>query len=338
MSDKMKVATRADVAKRANVSETIVSYVMNNNRCVDAEKRRRVLKAAKELNYRPNAIARALSGKNSSQILFVVDTPDNERLIHLLSELEQYAYNKGSLVSLCTTRNDLEFVRQIVGRMFDGVIISSARLYEEYIQELIDAGIPTVLLLSHEYNLTTGVSKIDTGLKTAARDAVHYLYDSGRRNIIYLDRTDPNGVSSDLSDGRLCGFARGMEELGYEWKSRVIAGCVSEESMKSRIKEFIMSDKVDAIIARYDKLAVSALKTITSMGLKIPEEIALMGFDNTSACEIVTPCLTSVRFDDAGIAKEAVDMIYQMRAGIERTDTVYFPCEIVKRESTKNGC
>ena len=74
---KIKCATRADVAREANVSETIVSYVMNNNRYVAAEKRKRVLEAAEKLNYSPNNMALALSGKDSKQLLFIVDTPES---------------------------------------------------------------------------------------------------------------------------------------------------------------------------------------------------------------------------------------------------------------------
>ena len=109
---RIKCATRADVAREANVSETIVSYVMNNNRYVAAEKRKRVLEAAEKLNYSPNNMALALSGKDSKQLLFIVDTPESERLGSMLGSLDKYAYEKGSVVTLCACRNDESFVSQ----------------------------------------------------------------------------------------------------------------------------------------------------------------------------------------------------------------------------------
>ena len=122
---KIKCATRADVAREANVSETIVSYVMNNNRYVAAEKRKRVLEAAEKLNYSPNNMALALSGKDSKQLLFIVDTPESERLGSMLGSLDKYAYEKGSVVTLCACRNDESFVSRILSRRFDGIVISS---------------------------------------------------------------------------------------------------------------------------------------------------------------------------------------------------------------------
>lgn len=116
---KIKCATRADVAREANVSETIVSYVMNNNRYVAAEKRKRVLEAAEKLNYSPNNMALALSGKDSKQLLFIVDTPESERLGSMLGSLDKYAYEKGSVVTLCACRNDESFVSRILSERFD---------------------------------------------------------------------------------------------------------------------------------------------------------------------------------------------------------------------------
>ena len=97
--------TRADVAKYAGVSETIVSYVLNNNRYVAAEKRERVKRAVAELNYHPNVIARALRKKTSRQILLITDIVIDEFFGEILYQLDKYAYDKGYLVSLCKLRD-----------------------------------------------------------------------------------------------------------------------------------------------------------------------------------------------------------------------------------------
>ena len=133
--------TRADVAKAAGVSETIVSYVVNNNRYVAKEKRQRVEEAIRALNYRPNNMARALKGKKSNQILFIADHITNEYFSSIVSAMDQYAYEAGYLISLCANRNTPEFVSQVISRQYDGIVISSASFPEEYVSQFIQAGI-----------------------------------------------------------------------------------------------------------------------------------------------------------------------------------------------------
>lgn len=117
--------TRSDVAKAAGVSETIVSYVINNNRYVAKEKRQRVEEAIAALHYRPNNVARALKGKRSNQLLFIADQITNEYFSRIVSEMDKYAYEAGFLISLCANRNTPEFVSQVISRQYDGIIISS---------------------------------------------------------------------------------------------------------------------------------------------------------------------------------------------------------------------
>ena len=129
MDQKRSPVTRKDIALEAGVSETIVSYVMNNNRYVDKEKRKRVLEAVEKLGYRPNPIARALKGKRMNHILFITDQLISEHFSLLLSELEKNAYDLGYIISLCGNRNTRQFVDDIIGRCYDGGIISSRRIH-----------------------------------------------------------------------------------------------------------------------------------------------------------------------------------------------------------------
>ncbi len=128
------VPTRKDVAKLAGVSTTIVSYVVNNNRYVEKSKKEKVLKAIKKLNYKPNSIARAMKGKNSNHIAFIVDRINSGNFSQLIDKIDEYAYQRGALVSLLSNKNTDEFMRQVITRRFDGVIISSISFSEERIR------------------------------------------------------------------------------------------------------------------------------------------------------------------------------------------------------------
>ena len=181
--------TRADVAKAAGVSETIVSYVVNNNRYVAKEKRQRVEEAIRALNYRPNNMARALKGKKSNQILFIADHITNEYFSSIVSAMDQYAYEAGYLISLCANRNTPEFVSQVISRQYDGIIVSSASFPEEYVSQLSQAGIPVVVFRRRLHlKPMEHAALMETGLYTGARKAVRHLMEKGCRNIVYVDR------------------------------------------------------------------------------------------------------------------------------------------------------
>ena len=328
-------ATRRDVADLAGVSETIVSYVMNGNRYVSQEKRERVLAAAKQLNYSPSNAALALRGKSSGQVLFIVDNPANERLSYLMSRMEQWGYEKKAVVTQCAMRNDPEFIRQMIRRRFDGIVISSMVLEESYIQEFVNAGIPTVLLMTRDYDHVHGAAKIGTGLYRGIRNAVQFLRSRGSSSFLYLDRISVRNHFSDMTDNRLRAFADSMEEIGCDWQERVVTGCSGEEMAEERIRELVLKFHADAIIGRNDQVACIALRQLKKMNLRIPEDIQVIGLDDSSVCRFVTPALSSIRLNDDGIAEATIDMIYGMRAGKSYEKTKHFEHQIIERESTR---
>ena len=168
---KYKQVTRKDVAEEAGVSVTIVSYVINNNRYVDKEKRIKVEEAIKKLHYKPNSIARALKGKKLNHIVFIADQIVTEHFSLLVSELDKHAYDLGYMISLCSNRNTQQFIDSIISRQYDGVIISSISFDKEYIKQLIAADIPVVLLVNRDYDDIEGAAKIENGLYECAISA-----------------------------------------------------------------------------------------------------------------------------------------------------------------------
>lgn len=326
--------TRADVAKKAGVSVTVVSYVLNNNRYVDKDKRDRVLKAVKELNYTPNTLARALKGKGSKHIIFIVENTTNERFGILVGEMDKFAYEKGYVVSLCANQNKPELIQSIIARRFDGVIISSISFPDEYINQLINAGIPVVLMLNRDYEAIEGVAKLDTGLYQGARDCVKYLYNQGRRNIIYIDRISGRDHFSNMSDYRYRGFIHQLQEYGLPHQNNIITGCSTEDQVRMKLYEYMAGHPVDAILGRNDRMACIAMNAVLRKGIRVPEDIGVVGFDDSSICRLVKPTLTSVRMQEEKIAKAAIDMLYRMHTEPSVPEKVNFLTELVTRHST----
>ena len=335
MNEVKKKITRKDVAAFAGVSETVVSYVMNENRYVNIDKRRRVQDAIKKLNYSPNPIARSLKGKNSRHIMFIADQIDNEHFGKIIKEMDKFAYEKGYIISLVSNRNDEKFIEHIIARQVDGIIISSMSFPEEGIQRLIEAGLPVVLMMNKDYEEDLKACKIYSGLYMGARDLVKYLKNKGRKNILYIDRMSQRGNFSTINDQRYGGYIAESKKLGMKnLDGKIISYCKTESEIEKRIIEKITADKsIDAIMARNDYLAMVAISAVKNMGLRVPQDISIAGFDNSTIAKFSTPSLTTVEIDRETIGKNAVDMLCDMLDGKEPTK-VYVKTKFIEREST----
>lgn len=329
--------TRADVARLAQVSETVVSYVINNNRYVAQDKRKRVEEAIRTLNYRPNNIARALKGKQSNQILFIADNITNEYFSNIVSAMDKYAYDSGYLISLCANRNTPEFVAQVISRQYDGIIVSSVTFPEEYVKRFAQAGIPVVVFRRVRHQRPSGnVAILGAGLYVGARAAVRHLIQKGCRNIIYVDRISSRGHFSTPDDLRFSGFIDEMKENGFGVDEQsIVKGCSTQEELKEAIKLLIsQGEGADGIFGRNDMLACVAMSAVQELGWRIPEDIRVIGFDDSSISRLYSPKLSTIRLKQEEIAAAAINMLNQMINGTQPED-VDFDITLIERESTE---
>lgn len=334
--------TRADVAKYAGVSETIVSYVINNNRYVAAEKRERVEKAVAELNYHPNVIARALRKKTSHQILLIADVVLDEYYGEILLKLDQYAYDKGYLVSLCKYHNVDSYLARVLSSQFDGVIINAAGFKEEYIRQIAGAGTPVVLFLTKKYEqIPAGAAVIDSGLYRGVTDGLETLWQKGAENIVYL--AEPLAKKDLKKDIRFLAFQEVGRKHGLSERQileRTLAG-YGESQWESRLAEYLQKNRrADAIFARNDRLAATAANIAQDLGRKIPEDIMILGVDNSSISRLMTPSITTIEQQKEAMSKAAIELIESMNrnAGANASQgqglKKVFATKLIEREST----
>lgn len=326
--------TRKDVAQYAGVSETIVSYVINDNRYVAKEKKERVLDAIEKLHYRPNTVAQMLKGKKSNHLLFIADNISHEHFGKVVEEMGLYAYDKGYFISLVAHRNEDNFVAQVLSRPVDGIIINSGTFEDKYVRKLVDSGIPVVLVMSREYHDFPNVSRVYTGMKQGIRENVKLLVDKGRKNIIYVDRVSKKGHFSTPEDFRFGGFIKQMKYCGLEvTKENVITGYKTEDELFQGLKKKIQDGLVvDGVVGRNDNLACVAMSAILSCGLRVPEDVSILGLDNSRLSNYTTPKLTSVEIDRAGIGKAIIQVMEEMIDGGPPT-TQYLDSKLVLRET-----
>ena len=334
-------ATRADVAKRAGVSETRVSYVINDNRYVAKDKRERVKKAIEELNYHPNVIARALKKKTSKQILLITDIVLDEYFGEILYQLDKYAYDKDYLVSLCKYHNVDSYIGRVMNSQFDGIIINSAGFKTEYIRQLAGGGTPVVLFLSKKYeDIPKGVATIDSGLYDGVLKGLDLLWEKGARNIVYL--AQPLKKSELNKDIRYLAFEEAEKRHGLSREKvleQTFAGCDEDLWQDSFAKFLLDNPETDAIFTRNDRLAATASKIVTNIGRRIPEDIMILGVDNSSISRLMTPSITTIEQQKEEMSKTAIELIEIMNQGtknlVPEELSKVFETRMIERESTK---
>jgi len=330
-------STRADVAREAGVSETIVSYVMNANRYVDDEKRRRVKAAVKKLYYSPNSMARALKGKKTNHILFIADDITGNHFGEIISEMNRIAYDKGYFISLCLDKNDTVFVRRICERFFDGIVIASCSFSEQNIQRLMDTGIPLVLFTIKNYKPFDGkYGQINTGLYEGARSCVKALYEKGRRDILFIDRLGEKSVDGTSSDERLRGFIDQCEEYGLDSSAkRIVQNCADEAELTLKVQRIFQRQKYpDGVFGRTDAVACAAMQGIKLAGRSVPQDVSVIGFNNSILCKYTSPPLASVQINRTEAAKNAVELLEILINGTEKQSLhTQLKTELIIRES-----
>lgn len=336
-ASKMHRVTRADVARRAGVSETIVSYVINKNRYVAADKRKRVEEAIAELNYRPNVIARALRKKSSHQILLLGDMVMDEYYGEILSELDKAAYDKGYLVSLCKCRNDNSYWERVLTGQFDGVIINSTGFKEESIRLIAGAGIATVLFMTKKYKeIPTGVATIDSGLFDGVLQALELLWQKGAREIVYL--AEPARGRDLYEDIRFLAFEEFCKKKGISRQKTLANTFFGYESKEweEHFKVFAEQKKeMDAVFGRNDKLAARAIKVLQGLDKKIPQDMMVIGVDNASISKLMNPTITTIDLQKEEMSKAAISLIEAMAGGERSEIHRQFQTKIIERESTR---
>ncbi len=334
MEDLRHRVTRNDVAKLAGVSPAVVSYVINNSKYVSDEKKKAVLDAIQTLQYRPNLQARSLKTQQSMQLAFVCDNLRND----WLEISEKMLFDRGYYVSHCYSRDGEDFIQMLIARRFDGVFMMSNRYSTAQLNEIAGAGIPVVLYRTRNYGeLNPNIVTVVPDLYDSVFKSVSYLALKGHRRIALLlpIRYRSSGINSD--GVREKAYVRALEQCGLEAENSLI--CTNTESMDSILQSVFnlltgdASKRPTAIIAGNDWMAGHVIQYIKQLGLRIPEDVAVMGEDNTYLAEMTSPTLTSVDFSKSEFAADLTETMLELIAG-RRPEDIYLPVSVVVREST----
>ena len=329
-------ATIIDVAQMCGYSKATVSRAYASPEAVSEKAREKIYAAAKQLNYAPNAIARAMVRQRTENIAFIIHEKQYPAILNpFYSPLLEAAMQEGTRRNyslFVTTSQDMRLPNGdiYIKKHMDGVIFAGeadARTIEEFRKQNIP-----VVLVNNRLDLD-GLLCVSTDHYGGAVQATAHLCERGHRKIGLL----AGRFSPQVSEARAEGFFKTLAQYDVPVDTRFIADIeptleAGEEAMTRLLRE---PDHPTAFFCTNDTIAAGAMKAVFRAGLKMPEDIAIVGFDDSFISRVVAPELTTVKIDVDLMGRLAAQRLFDLIDGNEVTENqIEIPTELIVRETT----
>ena len=324
------------IAKLSGVSRSTVSRVINNDPNVSVVTREKVMQVVKRVNYTPNAAARGLAAGRTHGLGLVIPMglaalftdPYFPILIQGVSSACN-AREYSVMLWLAEPEYERRMIRQIMySGLVDGVIVSSMLLNDSLVQALSDGDLPFMLVGRHPTD--TQASYVDADNIGGAREAVTHLLRLGRARVATI--TGPQNMIAGTD--RLNGYLAALRGRGVVSDPNLIAEGDFTEASGYRAMQQLLSHRLDAVFAASDMMAFGAMRALREASLRVPEDVAVVGFDDVPQAARVEPPLTTVRQPIYRLGSTTVDSLLDL---IEYPDSsarrIVLPTELVVRAS-----
>ncbi|MDL2211795.1 LacI family transcriptional regulator [Erysipelotrichaceae bacterium OttesenSCG-928-M19] len=329
----MKKVTIYDVAKKANVSLATVSRVINDSSAVSLATRERVLKAIADLNFVPNAVAQGLAMNKSTSIALIVPEASFSSISTIINGVVDVAHIYNYNVVLYST-NAGEFevdkiMNNIIKNRFNGVIILNSELTSNALDQLAKYGIPVTI--------------VGTNIKGKLRSSVFVDYEKityqvikdylkqGKDKIFFIDGDYNRFIVEEM----LIGIKKAYKEINKEFNGHLIVEDSYEKSY-SELKNHLANNQADLYLASRDSLAISALNAALDLEIKIPEELEIIGYNNTKYSLMSRPALSTINVPlyemGAIAARQITKMLNKQEIEIKNHEV---KANLIHRSSTK---
>ena len=330
--------TIGDVAKLAGVGKVTVSYVLNGrgdeNR-ISKETQERILAAATELEYQPSAVARSLVSKQANAISVVFQYADyfkasssfiNE-LMHGVCEACVEA-DINLILHTRTFSNVKEEAAALMDGRSDGALVLRD-FKDPLLDELQSRQFPMVLFFSR--SVDGNVSFVDSDNYSGGVMATNHLIDLGHRRIAMVTGSRGSVASNDRQQG----YRQALQLANIEFDDQLIKEHRTPDSVDQSLVDWVHDTMPTGLVCWSDDVAFACMKTLSQAGIKVPNDISIVGFDSSEACERVTPQLTSVRQPVLEIARSAAQTLIAATRQLPHQSQNIFPLTLDVRESTK---
>ncbi|MHC0037085.1 LacI family DNA-binding transcriptional regulator [Pseudoneobacillus sp. C159] len=309
-------ATINDVALEAGVSITTVSRVMNNNYPVKHDTRERVEKAIEKLNYKPNIIARGLIMKKTSVIGVIVPGLTNLFFPTIVEAVEKVTRSQGYTIFLNNTSGDAKLERELTNKMIslqvDGIIVIDPAAENLDTGFYVEASTELPIIIVNANSSRSDLNFVSYNEELGTLEAFEYLIGLGHEKITFL-----RGESSFSYDLKEKIYLNMLEKNKFKYKElvRVRHGNVKEgiaETEEKILKLLLSERRPTAIFACNDLMAIGVIGACGTAGLKVPEDISVIGFDNTLLSQISYPKITTVDLKMESVGKKAAEKMLNM--------------------------
>lgn len=325
--------TSIDVARLADVSQSAVSRTFTPGASVSAATKRKVLDAASALGYRPNAIARTLITQRSRIIGVVVAYLDNQFYPLVLEWLSKKLQERGYhvLLFMADAGEADHILPEILQYQIDGIVMASATLSSGLAQECADAGIPVVL-----FNRTvpgSPASSVTSDNFDGGRQIARFLVDGGHRRIGFIAGHPDSSTNRD----REAGFLEELNRLGHRCWAREVGNYSFAGAVAATERLFSHKERPDAVFVANDHMAIAVMDTLRyKMGLSVPDDVSIVGYDNVPQAAWSSYDLTTVDQPATPMIDATVEVLMrQIESGSVRRDTVEIPGRLVVRNSSR---
>lgn len=330
--------TIKDVARRAGVSTATVSRVLNGQHWVAEETKATVLQAVQELNYKPNAIARSLMNAQTKTLAIIFPNVSDMFSGTVLSGVEDAAHQRGFSVIVCKTggghERTLGYLQLLAEKRVDGIVFASEVLREEYASFIGRLRIPLVVLSGE--SMQPGIPTVRCDDHQAAYAAASYLIGQGHERIAML-----YGGAHDTPEqnGRLLGFHEAHRDHGLVVEPQhvlCLEGFAFKDGQLGGAALLQQNRTLTAIFASSDELALGVMSAAYVRGIRVPEDLSVMGFDDLPLAEMSLPPLTTVRQPLYGMGRRAATMLLDHIQDVQALEGhAVFPTTIVERQSVR---
>ncbi|MBB6240637.1 LacI family DNA-binding transcriptional regulator [Rhodanobacter sp. MP1X3] len=329
----MATITIKDVAREANVSVASVSRALNGGSGVTAETGQRIREVASRLRYIPHAAARMLITRRTNTIGALLPDLYGEFFSELIRGIDLAARARGLHLLVSSSHDSSDdaaaALRAMQGRV-DGMLIMSAHVDDAFLRANLPEGLPTVLINSAVKNKAYGVINVDN--YACARAMVKHLLDVGHKNVAFIAGPENNFDAQQREKG----YRAAMAKFASKIAPNVVAGDFTEEAGYRAGQELLAQKKrPSAVFAANDMMAVGCMHAFREAGLRMPQDIALAGFDDIPVARYVSPPLSTVRVRIVDLGRSALESVATILENPDHQVAVRpaFGCEIIVRET-----
>ncbi len=340
---KFEAVTIKDIAKALGLSASTVSRALRGSYEISPETKQLVLEYAQKFNYQPNPIAKSLKESRSRAIGVIVPEIVNYFFSQAINGIDEAAYQRGYHVIVSQShesfKREVETTQLLVSRRVDGLLVSlsSQTNRVEHFKDLQEKGLPIVFFdrVSEEIN----TCKVKSDNFQGAYQATTHLIGTGCRRIAHLTTAAWLSITKE----RLAGYRKALEENGLPFEEAYVQyfnyGDMNPSQTDRVVTELLgLPERPDAIFSATDRLTSASLASLRNAGIRVPHDIALVGFTNLSVAHLLDPaltCVTQPAFEMGQAATEMLIGLIESKRPVTQFETRVLPTTLWKRASSR---